>query len=245
LAGLLLGTAGLLGQASLAEAHAFRAFERSRGARQMLSSRAWDGRQQRAANTPAQRCRGLAELAARWTDRTPRGATTPAAGPIAPTGSPRSPLAPDGLVGLLGRPSAPGARPASGGPAEQIVTAVAEAATSKRARPLWRLVYAPPWIGRGRAQVLVVNVLLPLAAALGVAEAAELFERLPGEPSNRVYRCMAEQLAAPGLRLGSACRQQGLLHLFKTGCGSEACCAGRPARGSPLSRAYPCLGQRR
>ena len=80
---------------------------------------------------------------------------------------------------------------------------------------LWRFVRASPWVGRGRAQVIAVNVLLPFAAAAGVVEAAELFERLPGEPTNRVVRYMAELLGGPDVRFRGACQQQGLLHLFK------------------------------
>ena len=69
LAGLLLGTAGLLDQATLPEAHAWRALQRQRGLRPALQRASWDRRELRAANAPAQRCRGLAELAARWAHR--------------------------------------------------------------------------------------------------------------------------------------------------------------------------------
>lgn len=200
LAGLLLGTAGLLREASLAEAHAFRAFERSRGARALLSAAAWDRRARRAANDPAVRCRGLAELASRWSE--------------------------------------PAYWPLTRGPAAHVLAAVERAAHQPRPS-LWRLVAASPWIGRGRAQVVVVNVLLPFAAAAGLEAAAELFERLPGEPDNRVIRYMAAQLSAATaspvepterLRLRGALHQQGLLHLFKTTCASRLCGA-CPARG--------------
>ena len=85
----------------------------------------------------------------------------------------------------------------------------------------------------------MVNVLLPFAAAAGLEAAAELFERLPGEPDNRVIRYMAAQLSAATaspvepterLRLRGALHQQGLLHLFKTTCASRLCGA-CPARG--------------
>ena len=63
-----------------------------------------------------------------------------------------------------------------------------------------------------------------------MVEAAELFERLPGEPTNRVVRYMAELLGGPDVRFRGACQQQGLLHLFKLTCASRSCelC---PARG--------------
>jgi hypothetical protein len=69
----------------------------------------------------------------------------------------------------------------------------------------------------------VINVLRPFAAAAGVAEAESLFARYPGEPRNRVVRYMAEQLGAPGVHFRGACRQQGLLHLFKLTCAGRVC----------------------
>jgi hypothetical protein len=100
------------------------------------------------------------------------------------------------------------------------------------------MVAAPPWIGRGRAQVVVINVLLPFAAAAGLADAARLFERLPGEPTNRVVRYMASQLGGPDLRFRGACQQQGLLHLFKLTCATRLCerC---PAHAWPPGSAQP------
>ncbi len=81
-----------------------------------------------------------------------------------------------------------------------------------------------------------MNVLVPFAAAAGVAEAAGLWERLPGEPTNRVVRYMAEQLGAPLVRFRGACQQQGLLHLFKLTCASRLCerCPARAAGTWPL-----------
>jgi hypothetical protein len=189
LAGLLLGSAGLLADATLPEAHAWRALQRTLGLRAALSSASWDRRQVRAANAPATRCRGLAEVAARW--------------------------AAERWIG----------------PAEQVLTAVRQAAQARRPE-LWPLARAAPWIGRGRAQVVAVNVLVPFAAAAGVDEAAGLFERLPGEPSNRIVRYMAQQLGEPAVRFRGACHQQGLLHLFQLTCVAREC-ARCPARAAP------------
>ena len=180
LAGLLLGTAGLLAEATLPEAHAWRGLQRRYGVRAALSAAAWDRRQLRAGNAPEQRCRGLAEVAAGWAGRRWQG------------------------------------------PAEQVLEAVQQAAAASRPR-LWPLVRASPWIGRGRAQVIVINVLLPFAAAAGVSEAASLFGRLPGEPPNRVVRYMAGLLGAPAVRFRGACHQQGLLQLFKLTCAARMC----------------------
>jgi hypothetical protein len=158
----------------------------------------------RAGNAPAQRCRGLAELALRWSG----------------VAAEQSQAGPAGAEQSQARPA--GAEQSQAGPAAHVLEAVRAAATHRR-RPLWPLVRASPWIGRGRAQVVVVNVLLPFAAAAGVVEANEVYERLSGEPSNRVVRYMARQLAAPGVRFTGACRQQGLLHLFKMTCAARVC----------------------
>jgi len=196
-AGLLLGTAGLLGSATLPEAHAWRALQRGFGLRAALSAASWDRRQLRAANAPEQRCRGLAQLAAGW------------------------------------------AAQRWCGPAEQVFEVVRQAARSRRPR-LWPLVRASPWIGRGRAQVIVVNVLLPFAAAAGVAEAAALFQRLPGEPPNRVVRYMAAQLGAPAVCFTGACQQQGLVHLFKLTCATRLCERCPARQGGPSATSERC-----
>jgi hypothetical protein len=193
LAGLLLGTAGLLAEATLPEAHAWRAMQRSQDVRPQLRASSWERGQVRAGNRPAPRCRGLAELAAGWRR----------------------------------------------GPSEQVLETVARAAGMRHPR-VWPLARAAPWIGPGRAQVIAINVLLPFAAAAGVAEAAGVFERLAGEPTNRVVRYMASQLgsAGAGIRFRGACHQQGLLQLFQMTCAARACerC---PARGGKLRRSAP------
>jgi Protein of unknown function (DUF2851) len=176
-AALLIGSAGLLSGATLAEAHAWRALEREEGARPALS--AWDWRLAgvRVGNHPITRLRGLAELAQRWL--------------------------------------------ANGGPAPCALARV-RAETEARRPKLWDLVAAPPWIGRGRAQVIVVNALLPFALASGLAEAAPLLDRLPAEPANRVTRYMAAQLVPGPGRLGAGGRQ-GLLELFAASCAGRVC----------------------
>ncbi|MBV8719008.1 MAG: DUF2851 family protein [Chloroflexi bacterium] len=191
-AGLLLGAAGLLAEATLPEAHAWRALQRGIGVRPMLSPASWDRGQSRAANAPEVRCRGLAELAVSWRR----------------------------------------------GPAQQILEFVSRAGRERCPR-LWPVVRASPWIGPGRAQVIAINVLLPFAAAAGVTEANAIYERVAGEPSNRVLRYMARQLAGgvgAGIHFRGACHQQGLLQLFHATCASRACerC---PARAGGLQQA--------
>jgi hypothetical protein len=213
LAGALLGAAGLIAEASLPEAHAWRALQRQLRLRPVLQAASWDRRQMRGANAPAWRCRGLAELAARWTGAPGSLGEAGCSGRLGEAGC-SDRLGEGGCSGRLGE----------GGPAEQVLAAVRQAA-GRRHPKLWVLARASPWIGRGRAQVVVINVLLPFAAAAGVQEAAELFERLPGEPTNRVVRYMAAQLGGPDsrVRFRGACLQQGLLQLFKLTCASRVC----------------------
>ena len=96
---------------------------------------------------------------------------------------------------------------------------------------------ASPWIGRGRAQVIAVNVLLPFAAAAGVAEAAGAVRAL-ARPSRQSRRALHGRSSWAGRRCASAgaCHQQGLLHLFKLTCAARVCerC---PARGAARRRA--------
>jgi uncharacterized protein DUF2851 len=224
LAGLLLGTAGLLAEATLPEAHAWRALQRERGVRPMLRASSWQRAQVRAANAPAVRCRGLAQLAAGWLGVLPAAETAP----VWPGAVPGADL--DGTAREH-------AARLHAGPAEQVLEQVARSASARRPR-LWPLLRASPWIGPGRAQVIAVNVLLPFAAAAGLTEAAAIFERAAGEPSNRVVRYMASQLgsAARGIQFRGACHQQGLLQLFKATCAARACerCPARAQAGAAL-----------
>jgi hypothetical protein len=73
-----------------------------------------------------------------------------------------------------------------------------------------------------------------------VAEAAGLFGRIPGEPTNRVVRYMAGLLGAPAVRFRGACQQQGLLQLFKLTCAARRC-ENCPARqGGPGATSQAC-----
>jgi hypothetical protein len=91
-----------------------------------------------------------------------------------------------------------------------------------------------PWlIGSGRAGEVVVNVSLPFLHALGQARgdgdlsgrALALYRRYPTTAQNRVTREMALQLGGPdGARHArTACRQQGLIHLYKHWCDLHDC----------------------
>ncbi|MHB1005282.1 MAG: DUF2851 family protein [Chloroflexota bacterium] len=88
-------------------------------------------------------------------------------------------------------------------------------------------------IGPGRAADVVVNVLLPFAAAYGelcdrprLAEAAwQAYHAHPRLSENEVTRVMAATLGIAGMRrlITGARRQQGLLHLFKKFCDWRRC----------------------
>lgn len=119
-----------------------------------------------------------------------------------------------------------------------------------------RLLAAPqPWlVGAGRAAEVVVNAVLPFAYAYGQAagdpalsaRALALYRAYPSGPPNRVVREMAVQVGGPsGARLArGACRQQGLIHLYRHWCDPHdcaSCAAGRAASdaSSGLALAEP------
>lgn len=102
-----------------------------------------------------------------------------------------------------------------------------------------------PWlVGAGRAAEVVVNVLLPFGYALGQAasdralseQAMAIYRRYPSGPPNRVVREMAVQVGGvdgPKIARG-ACRQQGLIHLYRHWCDTRDCA--RCAAGTALRR---------
>ena len=97
---------------------------------------------------------------------------------------------------------------------------------------------ASPWIGRGRAQVIAINVLLPFAAAAGLARGRSAV-RAPAGRAEQSRRALhgRSSWAAPGVRFRGACHQQGLLHLFKHTCAARVCerCPRAPSAGARLS----------
>jgi Protein of unknown function (DUF2851) len=85
-------------------------------------------------------------------------------------------------------------------------------------------------VSRGRALIVLANVVLPFAAAcatleghLALAEQArEVFAALPGLPSNQITRLMARQLGMSRLPSG-AIAQLGLHHLWAEHCRHKHC----------------------
>ena len=88
-------------------------------------------------------------------------------------------------------------------------------------------------IGAGRADEVAVNVLLPFLYAVGQASgeaalsarAVALYRRYPSTAPNRVTREMARQLGGQhGAQVArGACRQQGLIHLYRHWCDAHDC----------------------
>jgi hypothetical protein len=97
----------------------------------------------------------------------------------------------------------------------------------------WQLSYfgMPALLGKGRADDIVINVLLPFAAAWGRADsrpalaekALEIYRRYYCLNKNTIERHMAKQLGIRGNIISTARRQQGLLHIFKTLCSQGKC----------------------
>jgi hypothetical protein len=86
-------------------------------------------------------------------------------------------------------------------------------------------------IGFEKASAIVINTILPFAAALGNMDsdfklkktACEIYNRYPGRGDNELTLYMKQQLGIrPDTRL-SACQQQGLIHLFNTFCRRRNC----------------------
>ncbi|MGZ6392315.1 MAG: hypothetical protein ACXWQZ_24000, partial [Ktedonobacterales bacterium] len=85
-------------------------------------------------------------------------------------------------------------------------------------------------VSRGRALIVLANVVLPFAAAWATLEghlllaeqAREVFAALPGLPSNQITRLMARQLGMSRLPSG-AVAQLGLHHLWVQQCRHKRC----------------------
>jgi hypothetical protein len=95
-------------------------------------------------------------------------------------------------------------------------------------------------VGCEKASAIVLNTILPFAAAYGELardlvlkrKAVEIYHRYPGGGSNELTRYMKQQLGLrPDIRL-SACQQQGLIHLFHAYC-RQRNCSKCPVASSP------------
>jgi hypothetical protein len=234
---LLLGTAGLLpsqrGRAAVGEPAALEAAWQTQRAAVATSLAAADWRFYgvRPASYPPRRLAGLACLLARGTpDR----------------------LVADAARALRTQPPRPAARALA---AALLVPAQAgywgDHWDFDRPMPAWGEGRAQPaLLGPDLAAAVVVNVLLPLLAAWGevlddralVAAARLCYQQHPPTADNERLRHMRRQLlgGADRATTGTACRQQGLLHVYEQTCGWRRCTAcvvgpGDAGKASPAS----------
>jgi hypothetical protein len=89
----------------------------------------------------------------------------------------------------------------------------------------------PALLGEGRAADIIVNVLLPFAAAWGrliartelTRKAFDLYRHYPRLDVNTVERHIRNQLGINHYLVNSAQRQQGLIHIYRTLCSQGKC----------------------
>jgi hypothetical protein len=89
----------------------------------------------------------------------------------------------------------------------------------------------PALLGESRAEVIVVNVLLPFAVAWGqtnsrpalAEKALEIYRHYPALAENTLEKHMKRQLGISRCLVNSARRQQGLIHVYKTLCSQGRC----------------------
>lgn len=93
-----------------------------------------------------------------------------------------------------------------------------------------RLLFSDVGLSLARADILIINAILPFASAVALLEhdlllnerALQLYKMHPGLSSNWITRMMTAQLQMPSEPRGS-CRQQGLHHIYQETC-REKCC---------------------
>jgi hypothetical protein len=89
----------------------------------------------------------------------------------------------------------------------------------------------PSLLGPDRRGEMLVNVLLPFLLAWAnrqeqpvlAARLAQLYAAAPALAPNSIQRHMSAQMRLPPRSLSSACRQQGLIHIYKTSCSQGSC----------------------
>jgi hypothetical protein len=89
----------------------------------------------------------------------------------------------------------------------------------------------PALLGADRAGIIVINVLLPFAVALGRAvlrpgpaeKALEFYRGYPPSAENTLEKHMKRQLGISRCVVCSARRQQGIIHIYKTLCSQGKC----------------------
>jgi len=102
-------------------------------------------------------------------------------------------------------------------------------------------------LGRDRSREMVVNMLLPALMAYAaeveshrtLAAVQELYVRYPAMPDNEITRWMKQRLTGPSIRpthrFSQALFHQGLVHLYKSLCGSDGLCQRCLDEAEPLA----------
>ncbi|GHO92777.1 hypothetical protein KSF_028250 [Reticulibacter mediterranei] len=93
-----------------------------------------------------------------------------------------------------------------------------------------RTLFVGAGLSLARADILIVNVILPFAAAVALlendsvlySEAEKLYIAHPGLPSNTIIRMMCRQLRLERHPTGS-CQQQGLHYIYQQSCREKQC----------------------
>lgn len=93
-----------------------------------------------------------------------------------------------------------------------------------------RQTFTESGLSLARTDILIINVVLPFAAAVALLEqhlllaqrAYDLYIHHPGLPSNHITRTMTKQLQLPKEPEGS-CRQQGLHYIYQQTCREKRC----------------------
>jgi hypothetical protein len=85
----------------------------------------------------------------------------------------------------------------------------------------------PALLGQERAADIVVNVLLPFAFIRGTSESSEkalnIYHDYRASEENSLVTHMRQQLGVSRYLVNTACRQQGLIHIYKTHCLEGRC----------------------
>jgi hypothetical protein len=164
--------------------------------------------------------------------REPRDETGRLPGPLRPSlqaygrpaNHPRLRLA--GLAALVRRAAGQsGSRASERGEGGLSAWSLASVQEAESARALMARWCAPPGIGQGRAQELLVNAVLPFAAARGMRERAlTQLRRLPAAPSYGKTAFLASNLRpAKGSIARNALQSQGMLGYVSEWCSQGGC----------------------
>jgi hypothetical protein len=119
---------------------------------------------------------------------------------------------------------------AEDGLVEHLVTSLQ--ASRPRSRLNRWLADENPYLGKGHAHEIIVNVLIPFAMAYGdeadqpdvLDAAAALWQDLPAGRGNAVIRQTQEQICGDAkVQIASARAEQGLIHIHRNGCRQMRC----------------------